>query len=366
MKNSTNSDHIDEIILALQAIQETANRKYWKSGLFPNYRFNKYWFYFRKDNSIFFTASIVAILQNLLKDVSDINAKILTQIIERAISNYIDYQNIGGIETYNFYPTKPTQHFGNGYFFGHFKHFQLPDDVDDTALIYTTNYSNKGQAAWLQEKLTLHANNGEFKNKTLPQSVKSCKAFSTWFGKNMPIEFDTVVHANILIALLKQNLPLNESSIATWMVIKQNIIYDDFIFKPFEVSHNYASSITIAYHVAKLLEISYLPHSEEVKLKLINFLNQQNANTKLCIVERAMVSTSLMRLGSHNTFFQMSKKDIFSQKNYSYFLAGMLSAYQSKLLRFLAPFSFFHIRWRCEAHSLAILLENLVLRQKKA
>jgi hypothetical protein len=365
MKNSTNSELIDEIILKIDEIQKSTNRKYWKNGLFPNFRFNKFWFYKRNDNSIFYAASIAVILQNLVEYVSGAHQKIINEVIQKIIQNYPDYQNITGINTYNFYPTNPTKHFGNGLIFRHFKHFQLPDDADDTALIYLSKKENRPNIYWLQNKLAVHANIGKYETGIIDKDFKTLKAYSTWFGKNMPIEFDVVVQCNILNAFLKADAQLNEYCMASWVFIKKAILSGDFRSKPFQVSHNYASPIVIAYHVAKLHKSSQLIGFDDISVVLEQFLNEKLMDTKLSIIEKSMVASSLFYLVQKEANFELGNNYLNEAKKYSFFLAGLLSAYPSAFLQKLAPIPFFHIRWCCEAHSLTLILESLVLSSKK-
>lgn len=365
MEKSRYSDLEDEIINRIQNIQETANPKYWKSGIFPNYRFNKFWFYRRNDNSIFYTASIVHILQEILPDLSAENQLITRNIIIKAKANYNDYQNKEGLNIYNFYPTKPSKHFANGLIFKHFKHFQLPYDADDTALIYLTNIPQKTDGLWLQNKLSSHANAPLKTTAGISEANMNLPAFSTWFGKNMPIEFDIVVHCNILHTLLKYNVELNVNSLASWEYIKKSIISNDYQFNPFIVSHNYANSIIIAYHISRLLSKYSLPDDEIVKKNIKDFLMSQYSNKNLNSIEMAMVVTSLSKL-KVNFEAEEFEKGVFNEaKNYSFFLAGMLSAFHYKTLQILAPFQFFHIRWQCEAHSLTLVLEAIINLKKK-
>lgn len=365
MEKSRYSDLEDEIIKKIEEIQLLANPKYWKPGIFPNYRFNKFWFYRRNDNSIFYTASIVYILQEIMPKLSGKNQQIAKNIINKAIANYPDYQNKDGLEIYNFYPTKPSKHFAYGLIFRYFKHFQLPDDSDDTALIYLTNIPQKKEGLWLQKKLSFHANAPHKTRAGISEANRNLPAFSTWFGKSMPIEFDTVVHSNILYTLLNYNVELNENSLASWEYIKKSIISNDYQFNPFIVSHNYANSIVIAYHVTKLISKFSLPEDEIVRKNIQDFLLVQNSNKNLNLIEKAMVITSLSKL-KVNFEPQEFGYEVFNvAKKYSFFLAGMLSAFHYKTLQKLAAFRFFHIRWQCEAHSLTLLLEAIINLKKK-
>ncbi len=366
MEKIADSVQIDELILKIKNIQANANPKYWKMGLFPSYRFNKYWLYLRKDNSIFYTALIVKILQEIGPFLSEKNYAITNEIISNAIGNYTDYENITGIKTYNFYPTKPSKHFGNGFIFKHFKHFQLPDDADDTALIYYTSNPNNIDLNWLKNKLKIHANNGKTQLAGVSGKLNNLKAYSTWFGKKMPIEFDVVVHANILALFIKNNLEFDDNAMASWHFIKDSILSGNYESKPFEVSHNYANSIVIAYFVTPILSKISLPECQLVAITLNEFLLRKLNENALNSIEKAMVSSSLNKLGNCSFIIDNQIVDKRTIENYSLFLAGMLSAYSNKFLQYFAPNPFFHIRWRCEAHNLALLLEAKVLEKQIA
>jgi hypothetical protein len=45
----------------------------------------------------------------------------------------------------------------------------------------------------------------------------------------------------------------------------------------------------------------------------------------------------------------------------AFFIAGLLTAYENPLLYKLASSPLFHIQWTCEAHSLALLAERMVI-----
>jgi hypothetical protein len=50
---------------------------------------------------------------------------------------------------------------------------------------------------------------------------------------------------------------------------------------------------------------------------------------------------------------------VIEKQPFSYFLAGLLSAFAHPILQRLKTRAFFHIRWRCGAHNLALYLELL-------
>src|SRR5436190_1111061 len=92
-----------------------------KSGLFPSVRRNATLRYQRADTNIFFTASTVFVLQNLRPQVADDTKAMIDRIQERAENAYELFRNKDGLTTYNFWPTRPSKHFPNGYLFHRFE-----------------------------------------------------------------------------------------------------------------------------------------------------------------------------------------------------------------------------------------------------
>ena len=190
MTNDAQKD-IDRLIERI-ALCQLQGDKFFPEGIFPSYRQNKYLFYKRPDTNIFYTATIVFILHQVRHKVSEKSQAIIDKIAEKAIKNYPNFQNKDGLKTYNFWQTKPSNHFPNGLIFRHLDHFRIPDDIDDTALIYLTLPHTKEDVVWLKEKLKLHTlpptPKGEFYLSS--PSGAGGAVYSTWFGKNMPLEFD--------------------------------------------------------------------------------------------------------------------------------------------------------------------------------
>ena len=84
---------------------------------------------------IFLGIFLFGVIIKLIKQ-AKIKIKKITKLV---VNNYTQFESATGEKIYNFYPTKPSNHFANGLLFRHFKHFQLPHDADDTALIYLTS-----------------------------------------------------------------------------------------------------------------------------------------------------------------------------------------------------------------------------------
>ncbi len=361
----SNSTIIDEIIEKIYLIQEEADPKYWKDGLFPNYRSNKYFNYSRPDNSIFFTASIIYILENIKVLLSDKSQKLIDEIAIKGKSNYPNYKSIKEENVYNFYPTNPSAHFANGLIFRRFKHFQLPHDADDTVLIYLTFPFSEHENIVLKNKLAQHAN-GRFKKiKNTFEKYQKLKAYSTWFGDKMAIEFDVCVLSNVLLWQLETGVALDDYGLDSWEYIKQTILSNEYLSDPFKVSHNYAKTEIIAYHVSRLISKFELPDNQIVKEKLKGDLILLYQNKKEFSFSKLLLSTALQRLGENAEIQLPINLDGKEISDFSFFLAGLLSAYENPVFKRLAHLSITHINWTCQAHSLALIAENLSINLKK-
>ena len=359
-----NSANIDVVINKIYEMQRDADHKYWKDGLFANYRINKLLKYKRPDNSMFFTASIVFTLNNIKEKLSVQSQILVENITKKASKNYEDYRSKTGENIYNFYPTKPSKHFGNGLILNHFKHFQLPHDADDTALVYLVNSFSADENKWLQHKLAEHSNGHSKKISSTFDHYKQLKAYSTWFGKNMSIEFDACVLANILYSQLQAGLLQDQHGLDSWEYLKQTILRSEYLEHPFKVSHNYAKTEIIAYHVSRLIAKYDLPDGESVKEKIRKDLFEILPNPATFSLKNILISTSLMRLGIEAKVEIPENFDENGLNNSSFFLAGLLSSYENPFLHKLADNPLSHMYWICPAHTLAIVAENLAFQNK--
>ncbi len=236
--------------------------------------------YNRPDTTIFFSAIIAFTLQSIRGNCDLETQEKIDFIISKVVQNYPDFENKDGLKTYNFWKTKPSKHFPNGYLFRHFEHFRIPDDVDDTAFVYLTSNPEKEEILWLKEKLKLHANGSkQWIRNTYPEYQK-LKAYSTWFGKNMYIEFDVCVLSNLLYFIFKNDLPLNEHDEASLEYIRSVIATDRYLDVPFRCAHQYPRTPLIIYHVSRLIAAFDPDHLKPIREKLIEDTIQLLKETK--------------------------------------------------------------------------------------
>jgi hypothetical protein len=354
---------IDDLIQKIAHLQDTANRKYFPEGIFESYRSNKYLRYRRPDTNVFFTAITVFTLNNIKEKLSPASQKLVEQITEKAIKNYDLFKNKDGLNTYNFFQTNPSQHFPHGNILHRFNHFKIPDDIDDTAMIYMTLPHTQEDAKWLQNKLIAHSNNYKQQIKNTFPEYKKLSAYSTWFGKNMYIEFDACVLSNMIYCQLYFGLELDEHGQDSVKYIQQSILSNQYIEQPFRVAHQYARTPLIMYHVMRLMNKFHIPELEICREKLerdiLYYLKKEGlAKMDRIILEIVAPKPSEGELKSYSNLEE--KVPPLGAEGANFFIAGLLTAYENPILYKLSSSPLFHIQWTCEAHSLALLVEWMV------
>ncbi len=348
------------------AALQTDNDPVFGSGLFPAYRMQPDWGgYRRADVNVFFTASIVFVLQQLRHQLSPGEQALAGQIQQRAQAAYPRFRNKDGLPTYNFWPTRPSRHFPNGRLFHRFDHFRIPDDIDDTAMVYLTSNPPPADAGWLAGKLAQHANlaqpHGPIRN-TFPE-YRQLPAFSTWFGKHMPVDFDACAMSNMLYCLYAAGAPETPEMAASLTYLRDIVLSGQYSGQPFRCSPHYARAPLIMYHLSRLIAAFPQSRLEVIRPRLIAGMLAELPYTTNRI-DRIMLRTSLYRLAPDIARHQTLPVDLDGIEadfpSFHFFIAGLLTAYEHPFLNRLADRPLVQIRWQCEAHCLALLLEYLL------
>src|SRR6478735_8180483 len=107
------------------------------SGLFLSLRKSPLLPLKRRDDNVFFTALILFTLSSYLNKMNKEERELYEQIRLKAISAFSSYTSLPeGIRLYNFWQKKAQAHFPGGLVLHRFRYFKLPDDIDDTALVW--------------------------------------------------------------------------------------------------------------------------------------------------------------------------------------------------------------------------------------
>lgn len=342
----------DVIIGRIALLQE-------KTGLFPSVRSNRWLGYRRSDTNVFFTAITVFTLQQLRRQVAPETQRLIDHIRERAVGAYPAFQNKDGLNTYNFWPTRPSRHFPNGYLFHRFDHFRIPDDIDDTAMVYLTANPSPEIQRWLKSKLGQHANGSQPQRiqNTYPE-YRTLRAYSTWFGKHMGVDFDACALSNVLYCIYQYDLPRDQHDTDSLTYLRSIVESGKYVAEPFRCAPHYARPSLIIYHLARLIGAFPIPELAPIRPRLIADAHEELAKATNRI-EQMMLATALMRLGESAPAVSLDNLEP-DLNAFHFFIAGLLTAYEQPLLRRFADQLIVQMRWQCEAHSLALVVEYVI------
>jgi len=328
---------IDQIISEIDSLVDSGLK--W-GGCWSS-RYNHFWKYHRPDNNVFSLASTLFILNQYKNHLSDSQQDTINNIAKKIIPVYAGYQNKDGRNTYNFYPTKPSQHFGNGLLMHRFDHFRLPDDIDDTAMVYLSSAIGPVEVKALKKTLKNHL------------SVSSSGlVYDTWFGKNMPHEHDVCALCNLMFLIFSSNIPLETEDINTLSFLAENIQH--IRTKPYAIARHYGHPALIVYHYARLMAGFKIEVLEKRKKELVEI------SKNILLAEknpffRKITEITLLKLGEP---LKIKGFDYDDCEAYT-FIGAPLAPYSFfGKLAFKKPFLIFY---QSRIHYLAINLEHILL-----
>ncbi len=349
------------LLLELQTLQSRGDSIYPK-GVFPSQRYHPFLPYKREDDNLFFTASVVHILQGLDGHYSPSEKVLLDKMVADAKSSFQLFQNKDGLNTYNFWQTKPSRHFPNGLLMHRFKHFQIPDDVDDTALVYLTENASKERVDKLREKLKKHANLAYKRAFNPLENYRDLKCYSTFFGEKMYIEFDICVLSNLMRMILTHfKDDLNEFDHDTLTFITEAIVNDEYKTLPFYSAPNYPTTELILYHVSRLIPL--LPSEYKTKIEAKIEADIQSLLKYASGMNKVMLENAALKLNLKIESNEATSVDVLNEKSFFFFHAGMITAFENRVAQKLANNNFFHLRYTSKALNRALLIENMVLKR---
>lgn len=182
----------------------------------------------------------------------------------------------------------------------------------------------------------------------------------------MPIEQDVCALCNLMYWVLENNLPLNEYDEATLDFLKDKILSGDYKKQPFQTARHYASVPLILYHYARIICKFEIPQLAGCKLIIVNEATAL-LNKKCSPMEQVLLSTVLLKLAPESETlkrFQLNEEPVSDGEFYS-FIGAFVAPYtetDNSLISKVAAHPLTRFNWKCEAHGLALQLENLVLR----
>jgi len=348
--------------LARLSSLQSAGTAVYPAGIFPSQRYQPHLAIVREDDNVFFTACIVHILQGLDGRLNEAERAISHAICEKALAAYPRYRNKDGLDTYNYWQTVPSRHFPHGRFMHRWDHFRIPDDVDDTALVHLTEGATRDRVGALREKLKHHANLAYRQARNTLPEYQGLRAYSSFIGKHMYIDFDVCVLSN-LMRLILQHFPdeLNEYDRDSLHFICEVLRQGQHVTMPYRVAPQYSTTPLILYHAARLLPLLPAAYAD---VRPIVLSGLHAFHRKLPVgMERLLLENVLLNLGERPDTLPEYPATMVSDPDFYYYIAGMLTAFEGSLVQWFAAMPLFHLRYRSEAFNRTLLLENTVLRR---
>lgn len=319
----------------------------------------------KPDNNIFFTALISLTLQQAEPGLSPEDRTRCELIASRAALAYPSFLNPLTRNSYNFWPTMPPEVFPGSWFIHLFrKKSELPDDLDDTDLIFASLKSRDSLARCVGYRMGRHANTRKGRIRNTFRRYREIPAYSTWFGKKMPVDFDFCVLCNDLYFRRVYHLAEDRYDSASIRLLVDFIRNRDYIRRPAYISPHYARIPLLLYHIARLLGRFPVPALMQLKKPLIREARRQLAQAP-DLMDSVILCTSLFHLGADPPRLNLPPGLPYSRienSPFTFFIAGFYSILPNPLKGFCSGFGFLRYEYRCPAFNDALVLEYLSLR----
>ncbi len=355
------NSYVDSLLTRIAGYQVAGPDPYYEQGMFPSQRI----YLSRKrpakeDDNIFFTGLIVWTLRTIREELSFENRQIVDALCDQAQKNYSRYGNKDGGPAYNFWQTKPSKHFPNSAYFSARKKYILPDDLDDTSIIYlSADFADSLKEA-VKKLIAENANGVKRTIRNTYKKYKSIPAYSTWFGKNMPVDFDICVQANGLRFVLDNGFRLDKYDSATIRLVNRMVTSGKYLKRtPYNAPHYQKASI-ILYHLARLVA-AHPQHKALCDLKAVLVQDIRSQLQKVTNgMEKVLLQTSLLRLGEGGAErIIVSPEDM---EGFYFFVANMTSVFPNPVKGLFAASRKTNFFYHSQAYYLTLLLEHEMLR----
>lgn len=365
-----NDSTITHILLQRLATLQTKTEHVFTKGSFPSYRAYSLSNTIEKaDDNAFFTGLICFTLRDLLKDLNEADKNIANGIIENARLNFfLHFKNQKGRNTYNFWSTNPPKIFPNSGWMNLFDHSQsLPDDFDDTVILLLAQAESDAAAIEVHKLMQGFTNGNGKEIKNTFEAYKNIPAYSTWFGKKMPVDFDVSVLSNVLYFVQHYQLKWTKADSASLELISKVIADKKYLDAPTSVSPHYNRTPIILYHLSRLMSLKQIPELEIYRTELVES-TQKLLSESNSFIDQTILSTSLMRWGVQPPSIQRSSNqslfELIEDPGFVFFIANMGSMLPNSMKDVVGITGVGRFNYFCEAYNTCLLLENIVWQKR--
>lgn len=365
-----------DTLMATRLLQRIAALQPKDDGIFPKGLFPSFRTYAlnqhrqKADINIFFTGLISFTLKNLRKDFTPYQQKIADSIIAAANTSSVKFKNRKGRNTYNFWPTDTPVIFPNSGWMNWFNKQQaLPDDLDDTVIMLLALNATDSVAKNVHNLMQAFANNGQKKVNNTFKAYRDLGAYSTWFGKKMPVDFDISVLSNVLYFVQSYDLPWTAADSASLQLIEKLTEEKKHLTDASYISPHYSSPAIILYHISRLMQLRPIAALEKNREALIGDARKLLENP-LPFMDQVLLQTALMRWGVQPAIIQINQKkslaELIEDDSFSFFIANMASMLPDGLKKTAGAAGVGKFYYFCPAYNNLLVLENLIWQNRQA
>jgi hypothetical protein len=346
-----------------------------QSGVFPKGIFPSYRLYAlnkdrqKADVNIFFTALITFTLRDIKHQLTPSQQKQADQIITNSLPVYTKFKNRKGHPTYNFWATDTPKIFPNAGWMNFFDKSQaLPGDLDDTVIILLALQAADSTAKQAHDLMQFFTNNGDKQVRNTFKGYRNIGAYSTWFGKKMPVDFDVCVLANILYFVQSYNFQWTHADSASLQLIEKVLAERKQVTAAPYVSPHYSRLPNILYHLSRLMSVKPIPALEKYKPQLIEQTRKALADAT-DFLDEVILSTSLLRWNvippQGKSHLASSMEELVEDESFSFFIANIASMLPDPLKQWMGGAGVGKFYYYCPAYNNLLLLENLAWRKRR-
>ncbi len=347
-----------------------------EAGVFPEGAFPSYRLYAlnkdrqKADVNAFFTGLMAFTMRDIEPYLAQTQQVTAERIILKTLPVYEKFRNRKGRPTYNFWPTDTPAIFPNSGWMNHFNEKQaLPDDLDDTGILLLAAKAADSTAAAAHRIMQGFTNNGSGKVKNTFSAYRHIGAYSTWFGKKMPVDFDVCVLANVLYMVQSYNLAWTSADSASARLIVKVLEDRKHVTAAAYVSPHYSRLPVILYHLSRLMSLRPIALLEPYRRQLIDDARRALASSDN-FLDQVLLSTSLMRWGVEppviTTQLNGSLSELIEDESFSFFIANMASMLPDPLKQWMGGTGLGKFYYYCPAYNNMLVLEYLVWKKRMA
>ena len=363
----------DSIVIS-QLLRRIDQLQVKESSVFPKGSFASYRLYAlnkdreKADVNAFFTGLIGFTLKDLHPHLSRGQQQLSDLILQNSLPVYPKFQNQKGRSTYNFWPTDTPRIFPNGGWLNVFDKPQaLPDDLDDTVIMLLALNAPDSVARQVHALMQGFVNNGEKPVKNTFKDFRKIGAYSTWFGKKMPVDFDVCVLANVLYFVQRYQLNWTAADTASLQLIEKVLEEKKHLTSAAYVSPHYSKLPIILYHLSRLMSVRPIPSLEKYRPMLIEQAKEA-CNNATDFMEQVILGTSLLRWGVQPPAIKIdtpgSLTELIEEGSFSFFIANMASMLPDPFKQWMGGAGVGKFYYDCDAYNNLLVLEYLVWKNR--